>query len=156
MINLSFDKLRLITQNRNIRDYENKSKEDLIKALSETKPETPTPETPKPKPKPKLEIKVNKRKLKNSRHKFPKKEIDRYRKAFYVAKNKKYLSESKIKKTNRSFNIFKKSLRFKKFHGNIDSAELIMKTLIIMIIIMILLMMINIEKLGVLEHYFKN
>ena len=63
MINLSFDKLRLITQNRNIRDYENKSKEDLIKALSKTKPETPKTETPKPKPK--LEIKVNKRKLKN-------------------------------------------------------------------------------------------
>ena len=90
------------------------------------------------------------------KHKFPKKEIDRYRNVFYVAKNKKYLSESKIKKTNWSFNNFKKSLRFTKFHGNIDSAELIMKTLIIMIIIMILLKMMNIEKLGVLEHYFKN
>ena len=33
---------------------------------------------------------------------------------------------------------------------------LIMKTLIIMIIIMILQMMMNIEKLGVLEHYLKN
>ena len=41
MINLSFDELRLIAQIRNISDYENKSKEDLIKALSETKPETP-------------------------------------------------------------------------------------------------------------------
>ena len=65
MINLSFDERRLIAQNRNIRDYENKSKEDLIKGLSETKPETPKTETPKPKPRPKLEIKVNKRKLKN-------------------------------------------------------------------------------------------
>ena len=37
MINLSFDELRLIAQIRNISDYENKSKEDLIKALSETK-----------------------------------------------------------------------------------------------------------------------
>ena len=59
MINLSFDELRLIAQIRNISDYENKSKEDLIKALSEPKPETPKPkpetlkpkpETPKPKP----------------------------------------------------------------------------------------------------------
>ena len=33
---------------------------------------------------------------------------------------------------------------------------LIMKTLIVMIIIMILLMMMNIEKLGVLEHYLNN
>ena len=32
---------------RNISGYENKSKEDLIKALSETKPETPKPQTPK-------------------------------------------------------------------------------------------------------------
>ena len=49
MVNLSFDKLRLITQIRNISDYENKSKEDLIKALSEPKPETPKPETLEPK-----------------------------------------------------------------------------------------------------------
>ena len=44
MINLSFDELRLIAQIRNISDYENKSKEDLIKALSETK-QTPKLET---------------------------------------------------------------------------------------------------------------
>ena len=50
MINLSFDELRLISQIRNISDYENKSKEDLIKALSEPKPKTPKPDT-KPKPK---------------------------------------------------------------------------------------------------------
>ena len=111
MINLSFDELRLIAQARNICNYEKKSKEDLIKALNEpkpetTKPETPkipkpeTPKTPKPEtpkiPKPKPEIKVNKKKLKKLRkdfdelrHKFSKKEIDRYRNAFYVAKNKK-------------------------------------------------------------------
>ena len=41
-------------QIRNISDYENKPKEDLIKAPSETKPE-----------KTKLEIRVNKRKFKN-------------------------------------------------------------------------------------------
>ena len=138
MINLSFDELRLIAQLRNISDYENRSKEGLIKALSETKqipkPETAKPETPKPKPKPetpkpksetskletkptrtknrtktrntknqkktktetpKPEIRVNKRKLRKLRkgfdelrYKFSKKEIDRYRKAFYVAKTK--------------------------------------------------------------------
>ena len=58
MINLSLDELRLIAQIRNISNYENKSKEDLIKARSEpkletSKPKTPKPETPKPKaPKP--------------------------------------------------------------------------------------------------------
>ena len=49
MINLSFDELTLIAQIRNIIHYENKSKEDLIKALSEPKTETPKPETLKPK-----------------------------------------------------------------------------------------------------------
>ena len=100
MINLSFDELRLIAQIRNISDYENKSKEDLIKALSEPKPETPEPEKQKT-PKPKPEIRVNQKKFKKLRkdfdelrHNFFKKEIDRYRKKFYVAKNKKYLPES--------------------------------------------------------------
>ena len=86
MINLSFDELRLIAQIRNISDYENKSKEDLIKALSEPKPETPKPDTkpkpkpkpetkpkqtsklkpkPKPEPEPKIEVKVNKKWLEN-------------------------------------------------------------------------------------------
>ena len=63
MINLSFDELRLIAQIRNISDYENKSKEDLIKALSEPepKPETKPKQTPKPKPEPesKPEIRGN-------------------------------------------------------------------------------------------------
>ena len=48
MINLLFDELRLIAQLRNISNNENKSKEDLITALRETK-QTPKskPETPK-------------------------------------------------------------------------------------------------------------
>ena len=143
MINLSFDELRLIAQIRNISDYENKSKEDLIKALSETKPETPKLKTPKlissklkisklkiPKPKPRPEIRVNKKKLKKLRkdfdelrHKFDKKEIDRYRKAFYDVKNYENLSISKIKKASKSLTKLKKSLRFKKFRGNIDSVN---------------------------------
>ena len=55
MINLSFDELRLIVQVRNISDYENKSKEDLIKALSEPKSESPKPEIRKSEP-PKSEL----------------------------------------------------------------------------------------------------
>ena len=38
MINLSLNELKLIAQYRNIIDYENKSKEDLIKALGKPKP----------------------------------------------------------------------------------------------------------------------
>ena len=66
MINLSLDELRLIAQVWNISDCENKSKEDLIKALSEPKPETKPKQTPKPETEPKLEIRVIKRKLKRS------------------------------------------------------------------------------------------
>ena len=87
MINLALDEIRLIAQNRNIRDYENKSEEDLIKALSEPKPK----------------IRINKKKLEEIRkdfnelrHKFSKKEIDKYRKTFYDIKNYKHLSESEI------------------------------------------------------------
>ena len=85
MINLSFDEIRLIAQLRNISDYENKSKEDLIKALRETKPKPqtpkpePKPQTPKPEPEPKpqtpkpeAEIRANKRKLKKLREDFDK------------------------------------------------------------------------------------
>ena len=82
MINLSFDELRLIAQVRNISGYENKSKEDLIKALSEPQPEIPKPDIPKPEilklesPKPeipKLETsKVISSKLEISKSKIPK------------------------------------------------------------------------------------
>ena len=84
---------------------------------------------------------------------FSKKEIKEYRKAFYVAKNKKYLSESEIKKTNKNLAKLKKSLRFKKFCGNIDSIDY--EDLDNMVIIMILLMM-NTKKLEALEHYLKS
>ena len=156
MINLSLNELKLIAQIRNISDYENNSKEDLIKARSEPKPKTLKPETPETKPKTtrkqilkpetpkqtlkpeipkqtlkpktpktkpkttpkqtpnpetKIEIKVNSKKLEKLRkdfdelrHKFSNKnEIKDYRKAFYIAKNYKHLSESEIKKKKELF-----------------------------------------------------
>ena len=94
----------------------------MIKVLSETKPGTPkserpkleTPKIPKPEtpktPKPKPEIRVNKKKLKKLRqdfdelrHKFSKKEIDRYRKAFYDAKNKKISFQIRNKEEKQKF-----------------------------------------------------
>ena len=146
MINLSLDELRLIAQIRNISDYEDKSKEDLIKALSEPKPETKPKQTPKQtlkpetkpkqapktklKPEPKIEIKVNRKKLEKLRkdfdelrHKFSNKdEIKEYRKAFYNAKKYKF-SESEIEEVRRNLNKLKKSLKSKKFQGNIDGVD---------------------------------
>ena len=88
----------------------------MIKALSE--------------PKPKPEIRINKKKLdeirkdfNELRHKFSKKEIDKYRKAFYVIKNYKHLSTSEIEEARKNLIELRKSLRFKKFHGDIDSVD---------------------------------
>ena len=102
MMNLSLDELKLIAQARNISDYENKSKKDFIKVLSETKPK-PKPELkieikpkPEPEPEPKIEIKVNRKKFKKLgkdfdelRHTFSKIKTNEYRKAFYDAKKYK-------------------------------------------------------------------
>ena len=92
MVNLSLDELKLIAQNRNIKGYENKSEEDLIKILSEPKPK----------------INITKKKLKEIkiffsklRHKFPKEEIDKFRKIFYNIKNHKNLYASEIKEAEK-------------------------------------------------------
>ena len=93
MINLSFDELRIIAHIRNMSDYENKSKEDLIKAFRETAPKPePKPQTPKPVP----EIRVNKKKLKELRkdfdklrHKFLKNEQIGTEKLFIMLENTK-------------------------------------------------------------------
>ena len=86
----------------------------MIKALS------------KPKPK----IRINEKKLEEIRknfnklrHKFSKKEIDKYGKAFYVIKNYKHLSTSEIEEARKNLIELRKSLRFKKFHGDIDSVD---------------------------------
>ena len=54
MINLSLEELKLVVKNRNITAYENISKKDLIKVLSEPKPK----------------IKIDKKKLKEIRKGF--------------------------------------------------------------------------------------
>ena len=114
MINLLLDELRLIAQNRNIRDYKNKSERDLIKALTEPKPK----------------IRINKKKLEGIRkdfhelrHKFSKKEVGKYRKAFYDIKNYRHISSSEIEETRKNIFKLRKSLSFKKFHGDIDSID---------------------------------
>ena len=77
-LNVSLNELRLIAEHRNISNYENKSGKYLIKVLRG--------------PKTKLGIKKNKLKeiiedFYNLRHKFSKKDADKYRKLFYDIKN---------------------------------------------------------------------
>ena len=70
-LNLSLNQLRLIAEHRNISDYEKKSAKDLIKALRRSRS--------------RLGIKKNKLKeikevFYNLRHKFSKKDADKYKK----------------------------------------------------------------------------
>ena len=114
MINLSLDELRLIAQNRNISDYENKSEEDLIKELSQTKPK----------------IRINRKNLEEIRkdfnelrHKFSKKEVNKYRKIFYDIKNYRHLLTSETEEARKKLIELRKSFRFKKFYGDVDSVD---------------------------------
>ena len=78
MINLQLDELKLVAESRNIRDCENKSEKDLIKALSEPKPKIKTD---------KKKLEEIRKEFQELRHNFFKKELDKYRKAFYDIKN---------------------------------------------------------------------
>ena len=86
-LNLSLNELRLIAEHRNMSDYENKSAKDLIKAFRGSKP--------KPGIK-KNKLKEIKEDFYNLRHKFSKKDADKYRKLFYDIKNYRHLSELEI------------------------------------------------------------
>ena len=111
-LNLSLNKLRLIAEHRNIRDYENKYAKNLIKALRVSRP--------------RLGIKKNKLKeikkdFYNLRHKFSKKDADKYRKLFYDIENYRHLSELKIEELRKKFNKLEKSLNLKKPRNNINT-----------------------------------
>ena len=61
IIHFSFDELKLIAQLRNISDYQNKSKEDLIKAFSKQEPKPKPERKPESKPKPETNTKTRTR-----------------------------------------------------------------------------------------------
>ena len=112
VLNLSLNELRLIIEHRNISDYENKSARDLIKTLRGSRP--------------RLGIKKNKLKeIKedsyNLRHKFSKKDADKYRRLFYDIKNYRHHSELEIEEIRKKFNKLEKSLNFKKPRNNVNT-----------------------------------
>ena len=114
MINLSLDELKLLAKSRNIGDYENKSKKYLIKVVSKPKPKIGSS---------KKKLEEIRKDFSELRHKFSKKEIDKYRKSFYDVKNCRYLSASEIEEVRENLNELEKSLKFKKFQGNADSVD---------------------------------
>ena len=101
MINLSLKELTLVAKDRNMQGYENKSEEGLIKILSEPKPK----------------ISITKKKLKEIekdfsklRHKFSKKEIDKFRKSFYNLKYHENLYASEIREVEKNLIKLEESL----------------------------------------------
>ena len=114
MINLSLNELKLIANSRNIKDYKNKSANDLIKILSEPKPET---NLSKNKIK---EIKKDNNKL---RYRFSKSKINEFRKSLYNTKNKKNISIPEIKKTEKNLLEIGKSLSSLKTDYDYDDIE---------------------------------
>ena len=83
MINFSLNQLKVIVKSINIKDYENKSEDDLIKILSEPKPK----------------INISKKKIKEItkdfselRYGFSKSKINEFRGSLYNMKKLKYLS----------------------------------------------------------------
>ena len=111
-LNLSLNELRLIAEDRNISDYENKSAKDWIKALRGSRP--------------RLGIKKNKLKeikedFYNLRNAFPKKDADKYRKLFYGIKNYRHLFELETEEIRKKFNKLEKSLNFRKSRNNINT-----------------------------------
>ena len=111
-LNLSLNELKLIAEHRNISDYENKSVKDLIKALRGSRP--------------RLGIKKNKLKeikedFYNLRHKFSKKDADKYRKLFYDIKNYIIFSELEREEIRKEFYKLVKSLNFEKPRNNINT-----------------------------------
>ena len=111
-LNLSLNELRLIAEHRNISDYENKSAKDLIKALRGSRPRLAIK---------KDKLKEVKEDFYNLRHKFSKKDEDKYRKPFYDIKNYRNFSELEIEEIRKKFNKLEKSLNFKKPRNNINT-----------------------------------
>ena len=114
MINLLLDELKLVAKIRKIRDYKSKSKENLIKILSEPKPKISLL---------KKKIKKIKTDFSELRHKFSKSEINKFRKSLYDIKNHRNLYTAGIRETEKNLIEFEKSIQFKKFYNYDDNDE---------------------------------
>ena len=109
MINLLLDELKLVAKIRKIRDYKSKSKENLIKILSEPKPKIRLL---------KKKIKKIKTDFSELRHKFSKSEINKFRKSLYDIKKHRNPSAAEIRETEKNLIELEKSLQFKECHDD--------------------------------------
>ena len=86
MINLSLNELKLVAESRSVKEYKNKSEEDLIKILSKPKPKISLS---------KKKIKEIKKYFSKLRHRFCKSKINEFRKSLYNIKNRKVFLHQK-------------------------------------------------------------
>ena len=96
MLNLSSNKLKLIAKNRGIKDYKNKSKDELTKILS--------------KPEPKITIEKIIKKFNESRDRFSKSKIKLIRRNLYEKNPKNNLSTPEIKEIEKKSFYTKKGI----------------------------------------------
>ena len=102
------------SESRSVKDYKNKSEEDLIKILSKPKPKTSIS---------KKKIKEIKNDFRELRHKFSISKINSFRESFYEIKNQMNLSAPEMRETEKSLIKFEKSLHEFKKHQNYDDNE---------------------------------
>ena len=113
MIHLSLNELKLIAKSRSIKDYENKSEDDLIKILSEPKPKINLS---------KNKIKEIKKDFNELRYGFSKSKIKEIRRNLYDIKNRKILLNQKQKNLLKNLLELEKSLfRLKKYYDCDDT-----------------------------------
>ena len=101
MLNLTLNELKLVAKSRGVKDYENKSEDDLMKILTEPKTKTSLS---------KKKIGDIRKDFNKSRYKFSKSKIKDIRRNLYNIKNPKNLSKSKIKETEKNLYELENSL----------------------------------------------
>ena len=101
MISLSIDALKLVAKKRGIKDYKNKSEDNLIKILSQPKTKISLSEKG---------IEDIRKDVNKSRHIFSISKMKQIRKSLYDTKKPQKFSKSKMKETKKNLLEFAKSL----------------------------------------------
>ena len=114
MKNLSLNELKLMAKSKSIKYYKGNLKEDLIKILSETKPEINLS---------KKKIKEIKKDFNKLKYRFSKSKLSEFRRSLYNIKNQKSLSTPEIKETEKNLLELEKSLYNLKKHCDHDDTE---------------------------------
>ena len=98
---LSLKELKLITESKNIKDYKNKSENDLLKILNESKPKINLS---------KNKVKEIKKDFNKLRYGFSKSKTNEFRRSLYNIKNQNNFSIPEIKETEKNLLELEKSL----------------------------------------------